>query len=79
MILLRSSSTTLRKKYKKTRFHGGESPKARTRFCLVLVREKGKWAWDIWVYGGQSSGDPGDQEPPGDMWVLTIPAFVYVF
>jgi len=34
----------------------------------------------LWIYGGQSSEDPDDQNKVllSDMWVLTMPAFVWI-
>lgn len=58
----------------------GEWPVSRTRFCSVLVSEEGKWGWDLWIYGGQSSEDPNEYEKRlvGDIWVLKMPSFTFV-
>jgi hypothetical protein len=58
----------------KATFLNDEKPDPRSRFCSVLVHDKERNTWDLWVYGGQNLLDP--RQGVTDIWVLTMPKFM---
>ena len=68
---------SLKKWYtQQTRYWDGEKPIPRTRFCADIVHEEGSGTYELYVYGGQQVED--SRLGVDDIWVLTMPAFVWI-
>lgn len=55
---------------------GSDAPPQLTQFCSVLAVEEDASTYNIYIYGGYNGLDASDG-PSDDVWVLSLPSFVW--
>lgn len=56
----------------------GTTPQSRVNPCAVVAAAADGSSYNIYLYGGQNLQPSGSQTQYTDMWILTIPAFVWI-
>lgn len=56
----------------------GDAPSVRVNPCMVIASAPDASSFQIYLFGGQNLQPAGDQTQYNDMYILSIPAFVWV-
>jgi hypothetical protein len=56
----------------------GTSPSIRVNPCSVVFSAPDFSSFQVYLYGGQTLGEPNTQTQYSDMWILTIPSFTWI-